>query len=523
MDPTGDSEFTDELVDEPRLVLRQLTHDDYETVSDLHRRVYTTIEPWSRAQFDKQIELFPEGQLCIELDGKLVGTSNSLIVETDDLSPRHTLRDVTANGEFSTHDPEGDALYGVDIAVDPDMRGMRIASRLYDARKNLVLELGLRRFIIGGRMPGYYLHAADCTPEQYVRKVLAKELSDPVISAQVAQGFVVRSVIRGYLPNDQESKGNAVLMEWRNADWSPSENRLVGRGLVRVAAAQYRMRPVASFDDFAMQCEFFADTAGDYRVDFLLFPELLTTQLLGLVPAARPALAARRLHEFTEQYLELFAGLALSYNVNIIGGTHLVVEDGSLYNIAYLFHRDGRIDKQYKIHITPSESRWWGVCAGDEVRVFDTDRGKIAIFICYDSEFPEMGRIAAANGAKMIFVPYNTDLRQGHLRVRYCSHARAIENHVYMILAGAVGNLPKVEGADIHYAQAAILTPSDVAFARDAVAAEATPNSEALLVHDLDLDVLRRTRRSGTVRPWHDRRTDLYKVHYSEGDDGQAV
>jgi predicted amidohydrolase len=96
--------------------------------------------------------------------------------------------------------------------------------------------------------------------------------------------------------------------------------------------------------------------------------------------------------------------------------------------------------------------------------VFDTDMGKIAILICYDCEFPEVARIATRRGAEILFIPYNTDIRAAHIRVRSCAAARCIENHVYAVLSGPIGNLPQVEGADIHYAQAAILTPSDIHF-----------------------------------------------------------
>lgn len=97
----------------------------------------------------------------------------------------------------------------------------------------------------------------------------------------------------------------------------------------------------------------------------------------------------QRITEYTEDYISLFTDLAVKYNVNIIGGSHFVEEEGKIYNIAYLFRRDGTIEKQYKLHITPNERKWWGISAGDQVRVFDTDCGKIAIQICYDIEFPE--------------------------------------------------------------------------------------------------------------------------------------
>jgi predicted amidohydrolase len=281
------------------------------------------------------------------------------------------------------------------------------------------------------------------------------------------------------------------------------------------------MRPVTGFDEFARQCEFFLDTASDYKCDFILFPELLTTQLLSCVQAKRPGLAARQLAEFTPQYLELFTEMAVKYDLNVIGGSQFVVEHDMLYNTAYLFGRDGSIGKQYKIHITPSERRWWGVNAGNRVEVFDTDCGPVAIQICYDIEFPELTRIAAQKGAQIIFVPYNTDTRHGYLRVRHCALARCVENHLYVAISGCTGNLPFVENADIHYAQSGIFTPADAEFARDAVAAECNPNVETVIIHDLDFEQLRRHRETGTVQNWNDRRRDLYRIVYQE--DGRSI
>ena len=502
---------------DPRLVVRQLTIEDADAIANLHQRCFPDIEPWRPEHIASHLNVFAEGQIGVELDGHLVATSTSLIIDTSDLERRHTFRAVSGSGHLENHDPEGDTLYGLDIAVDPDHRGKRLARRIYSARKDLVRRLNLRRILVGGRMPGFAQLVADepnLTPDEYVNRVIAKEVRDAVITAQVANGFTVEGVLPRYLPSDVESGGHAVLLEWINTDY-----RRAGRGRprqVRVAAVQYQMRPISSFDEFATQVEFFVDTASEYRADFVVFPELLTNQLLALVPAARPALSARRLHEFTDRYVELFGRLAIKYAINIIGGTHLVVEDDTLFNIAYLFHRDGRVDRRYKTHITPAEERWWGVSAGDEIAAIDTDRGRIGIAICYDVEFPEPIRILREQGAQILFVPYNTDLRSGHIRVRTCARARAIENHMYVVTAGACGNLPMVEGADIHYAQSAILTPSDVPFARDGIAAEATDNVEMMVVQDLDLALLRRTERTGTVRPWVDRRTDLYTVRYDD-------
>ena len=311
-------------------------------------------------------------------------------------------------------------------------------------------------------------------------------------------------------------------MEWLNPEHHPSDAPVATRS-IRVAAVQYQMRPIVSFEEFAQQCEFFIDTASEYRMDFLLFPEMVTNQLQVLVPAAESSLTARRLDEFTPRFNEFFTRMAMKYNLNIVGGSHLAVENDKLYNISSLFRRDGSIEKQYKLHISSSEAKWWGVSAGDEVRVFDTDRGKIAILIGDDVVFPESARIACSKGANLLFVPFNTDIRSGYMRVRSCAQARCIENGMYAVLAGPIGNLPFVQGADIHYGEACILTPCDVPFSRDGVAEEATPNVETMVVQELDIEVLRRSRLVGAVRTWLDRRTDIYSVRFTEGGEVREV
>jgi predicted amidohydrolase len=286
---------------------------------------------------------------------------------------------------------------------------------------------------------------------------------------------------------------------------------------VRVFVVQYMMKQINSFHDFAHQCEYYVDISSDYKSDFIVFPEIFTTQLLSFIEEKTPSLAIRRLTRYTEDYIKLFTELAVKYNVNIIGGSHFVEEYGDIYNIAYLFRRDGTIDKQYKLHITPNEERWWGIQPGHEIKIFDTDCGKISILICYDMEFPELSRIVAEKGANIIFSPFCTDDRQGYLRVRYCAQARAVENQVYTVIAGTVGNLTEAENMDIQYAQSAIFTPSDFGFPRDGIVAECTPNIEMVIVGDLDLEILRRSRSTGSVMQFNNRRTDLYEITVKEG------
>ncbi|MEX0928075.1 MAG: carbon-nitrogen hydrolase family protein, partial [Balneolales bacterium] len=333
-----------------------------------------------------------------------------------------------------------------------------------------------------------------------------------------------KRVISNYLDEDHESCGFATLMEWVNLEYQQqAPKRKVSSLPVRICCVQYQMRKIESFGDFARQVEYFVDVASEYKSDFALFPELLTTQLLSFEEEKRPGQAARELTKFTGQYVDFFTDMAISYNVNIIGGSHFTLEEDNVFNVSYLFRRDGTVDKQYKIHVTPSESLWWGVQPGSVPKVFDTDRGKIAINVCYDVEFPELARYAVDRGAQILFVPYCTDERHGFTRVRTCAQARAIENQLYVAMAGTTGNIPSVENMAIQYAQSAIFTPSDFNFARDGIAAVAEENAEMVVIADVDLEVLRRSRHSGTVTPLKDRRSDLYSLTFADKDEYDMV
>lgn len=289
---------------------------------------------------------------------------------------------------------------------------------------------------------------------------------------------------------------------------------------VRVASVQYPVHPVASFDDFARQVEHASFVASDYGCDFVLFPELFTLQLLSAEAEKLPGEAAiERLSHYTPRLRELFTDLARRHNINLIGGTHLSrIESGAIRNICYVALRDGQLHERHKLHATPSEARFWGVSGGGvrDAEPIDTDRGRIGVMICYDSEFPELARRLTDAGVGLFFVPFCTDDRHGYLRVRYSCHARAVENQAMLVLAGTVGNLPGVGNFDIQYAQNVVLTPCDTPFARDGVAAEATPNVDQILMADLDLSSLAAARSHGTVRNLADRRLDLYQVRWSD-------
>ncbi|MCA9072756.1 MAG: GNAT family N-acetyltransferase, partial [Planctomycetaceae bacterium] len=360
-----------------KIQVRQLTLDDFDALVEMQQKCFPGMPTWKREHLESQLSIFPEGQLCVEIDGQLAASSSSLILKYVPSLEWHNWRAVADNGYIRNHNPKGDTLYGIEIMVDPEFRGMKLSRRLYDARKELCRNRNLARIIIAGRIPGYHKHADDISAAEYAERVATHGLHDPVLTAQIANGFALQGLIANYLPSDTDSCGYATFLEWKNLDYKAGAKRrfLPAIEPVRLCVVQYQMRAIKSFDDFAQQCDLFLDVASDYKSDFILFPELHTTQLLSCVKSGRPGQAARQLAEFTPQYLEFFTERAVKYDLNVIAGSQFVVEHDVLYNCAFFFRRDGSIEKQYKIHITPSERRWWGVAPGDSVQVFDTDCG----------------------------------------------------------------------------------------------------------------------------------------------------
>jgi len=491
--------------------VRQATLKDVEGICELNVTAYPAeLEQevvWRPRHIESQIRVFPEGQAVIEHKGRIVASCSSLIVDFGrDAYRDHTWAGITDSGMFRNHDPFGDTLYGADTNVHPDFRRRGLADKLYEYRRALCRRLNLRRIVLGGRLFDFHKVAKKMGALEYAKQVEAKDLNDTVLSFQLAEGFTLKKVMSDYLP-DPLSKDHATFLEWINPDYVAHHRKARS---VRVSAVQYQMRKVSNFEGFAQQVRYFVDVAQGYDSDFIVFPELLTAQCMTFLKARTAVHAIRELTEYTERVDKLFLKLARDYQIAIVGGTHPIRYGDAIHNVSTLYLPDGNFHRQPKLHVTPNESRNWGIVGGHSLKVFETPRCKVGILICYDSEFPEAARYLSDAGADVIFVPFCTDDRQAYLRVRYCCQARAVENQVYVVMSGTVGNLPSVDNMDIQYAQSAVLSPSDFEFARDGILAEANPNVETVITTDLDFEALEEAINAGSVRQRRDRRPDLF-------------
>lgn len=495
--------------------LKYLDIKDYQELKEAMIIAYKSMEDayWREHQIERLINKFKEGQVVIKINDKLAGCALSIIVDYDEFSDNHTYKEITSNYTFDSHNDKGDVLYGIDVFIMPEFRGLRLGRRLYDYRKELCEKLNLKGIAFGGRIPNYHRYKKELSPKQYIEKVKRKEIADPVLNFQISNDFHPSKILSGYLDGDVASDDFAVLLEWDNIFYKkPSKKAATKKEVVRIGLIQWQMRPYKDLGELLQQAEYFIDAVSGYRSDFALFPEFFNAPLMAEDNHLPEPEAIRKLATFTEKIIQKFSELAISYNINVISGSMPEMKNGKLYNVGYLCRRDGTIDRYEKLHVTPDEAKVWGMQGGNSIKTFDTDCGKIGVLICYDSEFPELSRILAEEGMNILFVPFLTDTQNGYSRVRNCAQARAIENECYVAIAGSVGNLPNVHNMDIQYAQSMVFTPCDFSFPANGVKAEATPNTEMILIADLDLGLLTELNRFGSVRNLHDRRTDIYEV-----------
>lgn len=504
-----------------RIRIRNWTSEDIHAIVACHKAAYPDYSPdlqYNERIYKLQLASFPEGQFLAEIDGQVVGYATSIIVQLDDDSQWYTYTEITGGGTFTTHTPSGDTLYGADIAVHPDYRGQDIAGLLYIHRKRLLKRYNLRRMIAYGRIPGFKEYAGKMTVEEYVKKVKNGDLKDSALNAHLKAGYEVKRVLMDFV-GDDSSLNYCTLLEMLNPDFKPEKRKIAAAALrrpvrkIRVCAAQYLIRKISTWDDFVQNVLFFVETADEYHCHFLLFPEFFTAQLFSTMsPDLDSKDAMKELAAMTPRYIDLFRKMASKFRLYIIAGTQPVLREGNLYNVAHLFTPGERVYTQDKLHITPSEREYFGIHPGEEIKLFNTPHGRIAIQICYDIEFPEVSRLLARFGAEIIFVPFSTDEKKAYYRVRYTAQARAVENIVYVVISGNVGNFPTIRSYLINYGQSAIFTPSDFSFPLEAKVGEAEPNIETVVISDLDLTSLQQQKELGTVWPLFDIRSDLYEL-----------
>jgi len=277
---------------------------------------------------------------------------------------------------------------------------------------------------------------------------------------------------------------------------------------LRLAAAQYDIGFLNSWADYQAKVRRWVAEAVDQGAQVLLFPEYFSMELASLFPEEVYQSLTKQLdalQTLLPDFSELYAEQAKRQGVHILAGSYPVRQsDGGYRNRAFLFRPDGSSDYQDKLQMTRFENEQWLINAGDQIKVLETEFGKIGVNICYDSEFPLIARKQVEAGADLILVPSCTDTVAGYHRVRIGCQARALENQCYVVQSPTVGHAPWSEAVDVNVGAAAVYTPVDYGYPDNGILAIGELNRAQWVYADIDLGTIGKVRETGQVFNYRD-------------------
>ncbi len=273
--------------------------------------------------------------------------------------------------------------------------------------------------------------------------------------------------------------------------------------IFRLAAAQFPVSEPRDWTDVESQLTAWIAEAAAAGAKLLVFPEYAAMSLAALFDAAARADLARQvaaMQTLRERYVELHRRLAQAHQVHVLAGSFpWTLTDGRTVNRAWFFTPDGRADFQDKQIMTRFEREHWNIAGGDGLKVFDTALGRIAVNICYDSEFPLLARAQVEAGAELILVPSCTDTLAGYHRVRVGCQARALENQCIVVQSPLVGEAPWSAAVDVNVGAAGVFGPPDRGFPDDGVLTLGQMNRPCWVYADIDLATVATVRGEGQV------------------------
>lgn len=278
--------------------------------------------------------------------------------------------------------------------------------------------------------------------------------------------------------------------------------------MLKLAAAQYPIDQLARWSDFRDKVTRWVAEAAGEGARLLVFPEYFSieiTSIFGEEVYSSLPLQLEKLQRTLADFLALFRELAQTHHVHICAGSYPVREGEDYYNRSYFFWPNGHCEFQEKLQMTRFENEHWHVSAGSGLKVFATEFGKLAINVCYDSEFPLLARRQVEEGAVLILVPSCTDTLAGFHRVKIGCQARALENQCYVVQSPTVGDCAWSEAVDANVGLAAVYTPVDRGFPPTGVLAAGELNAAQWVYAELDLGAIERVRAEGQVfnhRDW---------------------
>lgn len=277
---------------------------------------------------------------------------------------------------------------------------------------------------------------------------------------------------------------------------------------IRVASAQYPVDFHETWDSFSSKIQHWVEEAASCGARILLFPEYLGFEVTSIFRRSGTTALAKQIDDLQgiqEEFIGLFSELSSRYGVSICAGTFPVRIDAGRYrNRSYFFTPGGPVDYQDKLQMTPFERRYTAICPGSELRTFESGTGRIAINVCYDSEFPLFARRQSEAGAVVVLVPSCTDTLSGYHRVRIGCRARALENQLFVVQSVLIGKCSWSDMIDENTGAAGIYGPVDLGFPAGGCIAEGSVDQPGWVYGDLEIHRSREIRQSGHTTNFQD-------------------
>ncbi|KIC46761.1 amidohydrolase [Ruegeria sp. ANG-S4] len=278
---------------------------------------------------------------------------------------------------------------------------------------------------------------------------------------------------------------------------------------MKIATAAYPPDWLDSWAQYEDKLAHWVSDASKQGAQLLVFPEYGAMELSTLDGAETAGDLERSIHAVSDRMgdaADIHRRLAQEFKTYILGASAPVLDGtGRPVNRAVLYAPDGRYDHQDKQIMTRFERETWDIAPGGPLKLFDTALGKIGVLICYDSEFPLLGR--ALQQADLILVPSCTEALSGYWRVRIGAMSRALETQCVTVMSSLVGTYDWSEAVDVNTGAGGVFGPPDIGFPPNGVLSEGGLNEAGWTYAEVDLSAIANVRADGHV---------LNRAHWAE-------
>ena len=286
---------------------------------------------------------------------------------------------------------------------------------------------------------------------------------------------------------------------------------------MKIATASYPLDVLDSWAQYEDKIARWVREAAGQGADLLVFPEYGAMELATLDGVEVAGDLERSLFAVSDRLPDVDAlhlRLAAEHGVHIVAASAPAATQTRPVNRARLMTPDGQTGVQDKQIMTRFEREEWGVIGGGPLQVFDTALGRIGILVCYDCEFPLLGR--ALQSCDIIAVPSVTEALAGYWRVRTGAMARALENQCVTVMSSVVGQADWSDALGSCVGAGGVFCPPDTGFPSTGVMAVGVLGMPCWTYSDIDMGAIAHVRADGVV---------LNRAHWSEqlGRDGPAL